>query len=402
MSKAVLPIKVLFLCTGNSCRSQMAEGWARHLKGDVIEAYSAGIEKHGMNPHAVKVMAEAGVDISRHYSKTPEEIGPVQYDYVVTVCGHANENCPVFLGKAKVVHVGFEDPPKLTKDLPDGEEKLAVYRRVRDEIRRFVETLTGGADRAEIGSMNERDAFMNTQKDSETVRQKVREGYGKIAASGGSCCGPAPTCCGSAPAASENLAKHIGYSAAELAALPEGANMGLSCGNPNALAALKPGEVVLDLGAGGGFDVFIAGRNVGPTGRAIGVDMTPEMLAKARKNITAYRERSGLDNVEFRLGEIEHLPVADASVDVVISNCVINLSPDKPQVWREIARVLKPGGRVAVSDLALLKPLPPAVAESVEALVGCVAGAVLVSETERMAREAGLVDIGAEGEGGLH
>ena len=143
MSKAVLPIKVLFLCTGNSCRSQMAEGWARHLKGDVIEAYSAGVEKHGMNAHAVKVMAEAGVDLSKHYSKTPEEIGPVQFDYVVTVCGHANENCPVLLGKAKVVPAGFEDPPKLTKDLPDGEAKLAVYRRVRDEIRRFVETLPG-------------------------------------------------------------------------------------------------------------------------------------------------------------------------------------------------------------------------------------------------------------------
>jgi SAM-dependent methyltransferase len=169
--------------------------------------------------------------------------------------------------------------------------------------------------------------------------------------------------------------------------------MGLSCGNPNALAALRPGEVVVDLGAGGGFDVFIAGRKVGPAGRAIGVDMTPEMLAKARGNLAAYREQTGLDNVEFRLGEIEHLPVADGSVDVVISNCVINLSPDKPQVWREIARVLKPGGRVAVSDLALLKPLPPAIVESVEAVVGCVAGAVLVSETERMVQEAGLVEV---------
>src|SRR5512137_315633 len=234
---------------------------------------------------------------------------------------------------------------------------------------------------------------MSKKMDTETVRQKVREGYGKIAVSGGSCCGSTPTCCGSAPAASEDLAKHIGYSAAELAALPEGANMGLSCGNPTAIAALRPGEVVLDLGAGGGFDVFIAGRKVGAKGRAIGVDMTPEMLAKARKNIAAYRERSGLDNVEFRLGEIEHLPLADNSVDAVISNCVINLSPDKAQVWREIARVLKPGGRVAVSDLALLKALPPAVAESVEALVGCVAGAVLVAETERMAKEAGLGDI---------
>jgi SAM-dependent methyltransferase len=196
------------------------------------------------------------------------------------------------------------------------------------------------------------------------------------------------------------LAQHIGYSAEELAALPEGANLGLSCGNPNALAALQPGEVVLDLGAGGGFDVFIAGQKVGASGRAIGVDMTPEMLAKARKNIAAYRQRTGLENVEFRLGEIEHLPVADASVDVVISNCVINLSPDKAQVWREVARVLKPGGRVAVSDLALLKPLPPAVAESVEALVGCVAGAVLVSETERMAKDAGLSDIGLKSKSG--
>jgi len=233
----------------------------------------------------------------------------------------------------------------------------------------------------------------SSSRTAEDVRKAVREGYGQIAKSGGSCCGPAPTCCGSAPAASENLAKHIGYSAEELAALPEGANMGLSCGNPNALAALQAGEVVLDLGAGGGFDVFIAGKKVGAAGWAIGVDMTAEMLGKARKNIAAYRERTGLENVEFRLGEIEHLPLADNSVDAVISNCVINLSSDKAQVWREIARVLKPGGRVAVSDLALLKPLPPAVAESVEALVGCVAGAVLVSETERMAKAAGLVEV---------
>jgi len=228
--------------------------------------------------------------------------------------------------------------------------------------------------------------------DSESVRQAVRDGYRKIATNDArSCCGV--SCCGSTPQDSADLAKYVGYSAEELTSLPEGANMGLSCGNPNALAALRPGEVVLDLGSGGGFDVFIAARKVGATGRAIGVDMTPEMLAKARKNIGAYRQRSGLDNVEFRLGEIEHLPVADNSVDVVISNCVLNLSPDKPQVWREIARALKPGGRVAVSDLALLKPLPPEILKMIEALIGCVAGAVLVNETERMAWEAGLSDI---------
>jgi len=192
------------------------------------------------------------------------------------------------------------------------------------------------------------------------------------------------------------VAKRVGYNEAELATLPDGANMGLSCGNPTALASLRPGEVVLDLGSGGGFDCFLAGPKVGPSGRVIGVDMTPEMIAKARRNTAAYRERSGLNNVEFRLGEIEHLPVADNSVDVVISNCVINLSPDKAQVWREIARVLKPGGRVAVSDLALLRPLPAAIQEMVMAWIGCVAGAVLVEDTERFAREAGLIDIGLE------
>ncbi len=231
-----------------------------------------------------------------------------------------------------------------------------------------------------------------TINEAEAVRAVVRDGYGQIAQKDGSCCSGV-SCCGSNAEDSTKLAQYVGYSAEDLAALPEGANMGLSCGNPTALASLKPGEVVLDLGAGGGFDVFIAARKVGATGRAIGVDMTPEMLAKARRNIAAYQERSGLDNVEFRLGEIEHLPVADNSVDVAISNCVINLSPDKGQVWQEIARVLKPGGRVAVSDLALFKPLPQEVREMVEALVGCVAGAVLVSETERMAREAGLTEI---------
>jgi SAM-dependent methyltransferase len=223
----------------------------------------------------------------------------------------------------------------------------------------------------------------------ETVRDTVREGYARIAQSGGSC---ASSCCGGAVAA-DQMAKRIGYEEEELATLPEGANMGLSCGNPTAMASLQPGEVVLDLGSGGGFDVFIAGQKVGPTGRAIGVDMTPEMVSKARRNAAAYRERTGSDNVEFRLGEIEHLPVADNIADVVISNCVINLSPDKPQVWREIARVLRPSGRVAVSDLALLRPLPQEIREMVEALIGCVAGAALVEETRQVAEAAGLVNI---------
>lgn len=235
---------------------------------------------------------------------------------------------------------------------------------------------------------------IHTLEQEQAVREMVRTGYSRIARdTSAGCCGPGVSCCGSAPADADKLARELGYTKEELQALPEGANMGLSCGNPAALAALQPGEVVLDLGSGGGFDVFIAGRKVGATGRVIGVDMTPEMLAKARKNTTFYRDQTKLDNVEFRLGEIEHLPVADNSVDAIISNCVINLSPDKRQVWREIARVLKPGGRVAVSDMALMQPLPAGVLKSVEALVGCVAGASLANDTERWAREAGLTDV---------
>jgi len=239
---------------------------------------------------------------------------------------------------------------------------------------------------------------------SADVRDAVRSGYAEIArsgqwssvnaagdAGGGGCAGGG--CCGPTTLTPEQVALAVGYAAGDLTVLPEGANMGLSCGNPTALASLREGEVVLDLGSGGGFDCFLAGPKVGAEGRVIGVDMTAEMLSKARVNLAGYRERSGLDNVEFRLGEIEHLPVADASVDVVISNCVINLSPDKRRVWREIARVLKPGGRVAVSDLALLKPLPAGVREDLDALVGCIAGADLMDDVRAAALDAGLTDL---------
>jgi len=400
-------IRVLFVCSGNSCRSQMAEGWARHLKSDVVEAFSAGVSVHGLNRIAVRVMAEAGVNISHHRSKTIQELGRAAFDYVVTVCSQAEENCPVFPGRAKLVHAPFDDPPLLARSANSEEEALDCYRRVRDEIRAFVEdmpeklALTArsqvklGNESCECETTPKGNEPMGTQEntltDSEAVRATVREGYGQIARAETTGCAPAKKCCGGT--APNNLATSIGYDEAELATLPEGANMGLSCGNPTAIAALKPGEVLVDLGSGGGFDAFIAGPKVGPTGRVIGVDMTADMIAKARRNLKVYQQRTGLDNVEFRLGEIEHLPVADDSVDVIISNCVINLSPDKPQVWREMARVLKPGGRVAVSDIALLRPLPEEILRMVEALVGCVAGAVLSRETERMAREAGLVDV---------
>lgn len=234
-----------------------------------------------------------------------------------------------------------------------------------------------------------------------TIRHEVRHNYANIAKQGGvSCCGNTgvseSSCCGSATSVSpsaDEFASELGYSPEDLAHIPQGANMALSCGNPTAIASLKPGETVLDLGSGGGFDVFLAGPKVGKAGRVIGVDMTPEMLEKARGNIASYSKSSGLDNVEFRLGEIEHLPVGDSSVDVIISNCVINLSTNKQQVWREMARVLKPGGRVAVSDIALLKPLPEEVLKMIAAYVGCIAGAVHIDEYQNMIRESGFENI---------
>jgi SAM-dependent methyltransferase len=219
----------------------------------------------------------------------------------------------------------------------------------------------------------------------EEIKKVVREGYGKIARKNLSCCAPASSCCGNQDLV-QDIGKKIGYSEDELKVVPEGANLGLGCGNPVALASLRRGEVVLDLGAGAGFDCFLAANQVGPGGRVIGVDMTPEMVDKARENIGKGKYK----NVEFRLGEIENLPVADNHVDVVISNCVINLSPDKKRVFREAFRVLKPGGRLMVSDIVLLKKLPEEVKKSVAAYLGCVAGAITKEGYLKAIREAGF------------
>ena len=217
----------------------------------------------------------------------------------------------------------------------------------------------------------------------ESIRATVRDRYGKTAK--GSDCGCGPGCC--SPAGSvEDIAVQIGYDKEDLAQIPEGSNLGLGSGAPLEYANVKPGETVLDLGSGAGFDCFLAARSVGETGRVIGVDMTPEMLERARANAKS----SGFKNVEFRLGEIEHLPVADDSVDLVISNCVINLSPEKDQVFREAYRVLKPGGRMLVSDLVLRRDLSPALKNSVEAYVGCIAGAAKKDDYLRLMREAGF------------
>lgn len=211
----------------------------------------------------------------------------------------------------------------------------------------------------------------------------VRDAYGKIALGQKGCCGS--TCGPDAKA----YAKSIGYSEKDLKVIPDEANLALSCGNPVALAGLKKGETVLDLGAGAGFDCFLAASKVGPKGKVIGVDMTPEMIAKARENA----KNNKVKNVEFRLGEIENLPLADNSVDIAISNCVINLSANKERVFREIYRVLKPGGRIAVSDIALLKKLPDRIEKNMEAYAGCIAGAVLVDEYENMVKKAGFRNV---------
>jgi arsenite methyltransferase len=227
--------------------------------------------------------------------------------------------------------------------------------------------------------------FMN--KNTKNIKQLVKEGYAKVAKQGISCC-PSGSCC-SLSSSARNISKTVGYSEDEMNAVPEGANLGLGCGNPVAIASLKEGDVVLDLGSGAGFDAFLAAQRVGKTGRVIGVDMTPEMLEKARVNA----KKGGYENVEFRSGEIEKLPVQDSSIDVIISNCVINLSSDKKSVFKESFRVLKPGGRLMVSDLVLVKDLPDTVRKSVEAYIGCLAGVLMKDDYLCFIKNAGFQDI---------
>jgi arsenite methyltransferase len=219
--------------------------------------------------------------------------------------------------------------------------------------------------------------------DPNRVREQVQQHYGAIAEQAGSCCGTSGCCDGAA------AATPLGYTAGDLAAAPEGSNLGLGCGNPTAIASLRPGEVVLDLGSGAGVDCFLAARAVGGKGRVIGVDMTPAMIAKARDNA----RRSGYANVEFRLGEIEALPVADASVDLIISNCVINLSPDKPHVFREAFRVLKSGGRLAIADIVATRPLSAASQAHLGSICACVGGAALIERVRAELSEAGFTRV---------
>jgi SAM-dependent methyltransferase len=241
------------------------------------------------------------------------------------------------------------------------------------------------------------------------VRKTVRESYAQIAEKGGNsgCCGPSTGGCGCGPAedvaipSAEQMSAFFGYSAEEMAAVPEGANLGLGCGNPQAIAEMQAGEVVVDLGAGAGFDAFLAAGKVGASGHVIGVDMTHEMLAKARSNAA----KGGYKNVEFRLGEIEHLPIADETADVIISNCVVNLSPNKAQVLKEAFRVLKPGGRIAISDVVATAAMPDEIKGDLALLSGCVTGASMVDDLQTWLEEAGFsrifIDIKEESRAGI-
>jgi len=244
--------------------------------------------------------------------------------------------------------------------------------------------------------------------DKEEIRKAVRKNYGQVARAGAvtsetsqaaTCCSPSeisaktsqtsPCGCSGPDFSLEQISTVIGYSKENIDSVPDGANMGLGCGNPVALASLKPGETVLDLGSGGGFDCFLAAEQVGETGKVIGVDMTPDMISKARKNA----EKIGTSNVEFRLGEIEHLPVADNSVDIIMSNCVINLSPDKLDVYYDAYRVLKPGGRLAISDIVATAALPDEIQENLALVAACIGGAATIEDTEKMLKKVGFQDI---------
>jgi len=224
------------------------------------------------------------------------------------------------------------------------------------------------------------------------IKEMVRARYGGIAEAAGkaSCCAPASSCCGdTAPGTPADKSRQMGYSDADLATMPDGANLGLGCGNPQAIAALKPGEIVVDLGSGAGFDCFLAAQQVGESGRVIGVDMTHEMLKKARENAAKIKAA----NVEFRLGELEHLPVADNTADAILSNCVINLVPDNAQMFREAFRVLKPGGRLAISDVVNTAPLSPELQADTALLCGCIVGAAPVEQIESWLAQAGFIDV---------
>jgi protein-tyrosine-phosphatase/SAM-dependent methyltransferase len=357
--------RILFVCVENSNRSQMAEAFARIHGGDGVEAISAGSRPSGrVNLRAIAAMKEVGYDLTTHQSKGLDEFNGKDFDAAVTMgCG---DECPLVHARRRM-DWQIPDPKEMSPD---------QFMEVRNLIEQKVKELLANLQ-----------VYLKELEMTNDIQEAVKSKYGSVAASGLS----------SEHAGARAVAEAFGYTPEELASIPAEANMGLSCGNPTATANLKPGEVVVDLGCGGGLDVLLAAKKVGPTGRAIGIDMTPEMLDLARRNAG----KAGATNAEFHHATIDNLPLADASVDCVISNCVINLAPDKLAVFREIARVLKPGGRLTVSDIALKKSLPSEVGSDIMAYVGCIAGAILVGDYKRGLSDAGfahieVIDTGAD------
>ncbi|MEI7686832.1 MAG: arsenite methyltransferase [Planctomycetota bacterium] len=366
--------KVVFVCVENSNRSQMAEAFARMHGAGRIEAFSSGSRPSGrVNPKAIAAMKELGYDLTAHTSKGLDAFNGKEVEVAVTMgCG---DECPLVLAKQRV-DWKIPDPRDMTPD-----QFRDVRNLIETKVKELIETLS-----KENAKDNAKESAM-----SQIIEQAVMSKYGAVAASGLS----------TEHAGVRAVAEAFGYSPAELASIPSEANMGLSCGNPTATANLRPGEVVVDLGCGGGLDVFLAASKVGPTGKAIGIDMTTQMLELARKNAAKGKNGQPIANVEFYQATIDKLPLPDSSVDCVISNCVINLAPDKPAVFREIARALKPGGRLAVSDIALTKPLPAEIGQDLMAYVGCIAGAIMIEDYRRQLHEAGfaaveIIDTGAD------
>lgn len=350
-------MKILILCTGNSCRSQMAHGFLQSFDKNLF-VQSAGTEASGkLNEKAVFVMKEAGIDISNHTSDQVEKYLTEEWDYVITVCGGANENCPAFSGKVKNrLHIGFDDPSHLTGN-PDF--IMAEFRRVRDEIKDAFYDL--------YLKINSNPIIMD---EKEKARNIVKEKYAKIASQDNkqntSSCGCGSGCCDEIDYTifSESYHQISGYN--------KEADLGLGCGLPTEFANIKEGDYVLDLGSGAGNDCFVARSLTGDKGKVIGLDFTETMIEKANSNLL----KTNFQNIEFVLGDIEKMPFNNNSFDVVISNCVLNLVPDKAQAFAEIYRVLKPGGHFCISDVVISGELPEKIRKDAEMYAGCVSGAI--------------------------
>jgi arsenite methyltransferase len=365
-------MKILILCTGNSCRSQMAHGWLQSFDKS-LDVHSAGTEPASrVNSKAVKVMAEAGIDISNHFPKSVNQYLDQEWDYVITVCGGANESCPVFSGKVKHrIHIGFDDPSHAT-----GTDEFiwSEFHRVRDEIKQqfydfYLQNLKDSPD---------------TTKDAKEI---VKEKYSQIAlqsetSEDSSCCSSG-CCCSSTDFStfSDSYEALKGYT-------PE-ADLGLGCGLPTEFAQIKEGDTVVDLGSGAGNDCFVARALVGESGKVIGIDMTDAMIEKAKVNA----KKRNYNNIEFHLGDIENIPLDENEADVVISNCVLNLVPDKQKAFSEIFRILKPGGHLSVSDVVLEGELPENIKQANEMYAGCVSGAVQKDKYLRIMSDSGLTNI---------